>query len=69
MWAGIALPIDVGTSSLKCYASHREAYTCIEANVAIGHLAACAVASCADFVGKAWDMLWGRVAIDEKARA
>lgn len=69
MWARIALPVLVGTCSLKCHASHREAYACIEANIAVGHFAACAVISCADFVGKAWDMLWGKVAINKEARA
>ena len=69
MWARIALPVFVGTSSLICHASPREAYACIETNITIGHLAACAVISCADFVGKAWDMLWGKVAINKKARA
>ena len=69
MWARIALPILVGTCSLICYASLREAYACIEANIAVGHFAACAVTSCVDLVGKAWDMVRGKVAIDEKARA
>ena len=69
MWARIALPILIRTCSLICHASHSKAYACIEANIAIGHFAACAVVSCADFVGKAWDMVWGMVAIDEKAGA
>lgn len=69
MWARIALPIYVSTCSLEGHASRRQAYARIEANIAVGHLAACAVTSCADFVGKAWDMVRGKVAIDEKARA
>ena len=69
MWARIALPVVIGTCSLICHASPSETYACIEANITIGHLAACAVISCADFVGKARGMLWGKVAINKKARA
>lgn len=69
MRARIALPVLIGTCSLKGQACRREAYACVETNVAARYVAACAAIARADFVRKAWGMFRGKVAIDEIARA
>lgn len=69
MWTRVAQPISISTSTLKCHAPYRKAYTRVEAHIAVGYEAAWAELAGADFVRKAWDMIWGCFAIDEIALA